>query len=476
MRVLQVCAEIFPLLKTGGLADVAGALPPALMAQGADVRVLLPGFEAILRGLEDAVEVAPLGEEGARLMFGRLPSIGVQAYVIDAPSLYVRPGGPYADGAQRPYPDNHRRFSLLGKVAARLAAGLDAFWCAELVHAHDWHAGLAPAWLHALRVPVPSVYTVHNLAYQGGFSRLEFDELGLPAHFFDVNGVEFHGGLNFMKAGLYYADRLTTVSPTYARKIQTPEQGMGLDGLLRTRSAALSGILNGVDPAVWSPGVDRQIAFPYESRRMAPKARNKAVLQQEMGLDVHPDALLFVVVSRLTEQKGLHLVLQALPALLERGGQLMVLGSGDAGMEAAFVEQARQHPDAVAVRIGYDEALAHRVVAGGDVILVPSLFEPCGLTQLYGLAYGTLPLVRRVGGLADTVTDCSLEALHDGEATGFVFDDFSAVGLSAAIRRAYALHARKREWLVVQRRGMARRHDWSVAAAGYMALYRSLKP
>jgi len=475
MRVLQVCAEIFPLLKTGGLADVAGALPAALSAAGADARVLLPGFAPILAGLQNPALVAELPARGevpaARLLHGELPACGTRGYVIDAPGLYLREGGPYADARQQPFGDNHLRFARLGWAAAELAAGIDPLWRAELVHAHDWHAGLAPACIKALSAPAATVYTVHNLAYQGSFDAGQFSQLGLPAAFFQPEGLEFYGQINFMKAGLYFADRLSTVSPTYAREIQGPEQGMGLDGLLRARAGVLHGILNGVDAAVWHPSQDALIEAPYDAKKLAGKARCKAALQTRLGLAEDATAPLFVVVSRLAEQKGLPLVLQALPGLVARGGQFALLGSGDPGMEAAFKALAQAHPQAVAVRIGYDEPFAHQLVAGGDVIMVPSRFEPCGLTQLYGLAYGTLPLVRRVGGQADTVVDSSLETMDAGDATGFVFDDFTDAGLDAALRRAFALFRRKADWKAVQRQAMAQRHDWAVAAQAYLGVY-----
>jgi starch synthase len=293
---------------------------------------------------------------------------------------------------------------------------------------------------------------------------------------FGIDGVEFHGNVSFMKAGLQFADRITTVSPTYAREILTPEQGWGLDGVLRARSRVLSGILNGVDYAVWSPQADVLLGQPYDHDRLGGKSVAKAQLQQRLGLDAAPDALVFGVVSRLTEQKGLHLVPPVLDEIVARGGQLAVLGAGDAGIEQALRAAAARHPGRVAMYVGYDESLAHTVVAGSDVIVVPSLYEPCGLTQLYGLRYGTLPLVRGVGGLADTVTDCTLENLHDGSATGFVFHEFSASGLQAAVRRAFALCARPADWAAVQQRAMQQRFDWHVAAEAYSALYRELRP
>ena len=406
MRVLHVCTEIYPLLKTGGLADVAGALPAALVRAGCDARVLVPGFPALRAGILDQQLVAELGPAfGApaiRLYCGVLPDSGVIAYVIDAPELYDRPGNPYADANNEAYADNHRRFALLGWMAARLADGLDSFWRAQVIHGHDWHAGLAPAYLLAFEKTAGhklagSVFTVHNLAYQGNFPRHAFGDLALPAHFFDVNGIEFHGQCSFLKAGLFYADKLTTVSPTYAREIQRSEQGCGLDGLLHDRVRDLSGILNGVDDAVWNPALDALLAAPFSAGAMAGKRKCKAALQQEAGLAIEADALLFCVVSRLSEQKGLHLLLAAVPQIVQRGGQIMLLGSGDAVLENAFRAAAAAQPHAVAVKIGYDEQLAHRIIAASDVILVPSRFEPCGLTQLYGLKYGTLPLVRKVG-------------------------------------------------------------------------------
>lgn len=482
MRALQVCAEIFPLLKTGGLADVAGALPAALAGRGVDARVLLPGFEPIMNGLQDAAVVAELpphfGISGARLLYGHFPACSTHGYVVDAPAFYRRPGGPYADARHQPYADNHLRFALLGWTAAELARGIDSYWRPQVVHAHDWHAALASAYLRALerslgRKVAGSVFTVHNLAYQGVFAPQHFPELGLPEDFFQVHGLEFHGQISYMKGGLYFSDRIATVSPTYAREIQGPEQGCGLDGLLRDRAATLSGILNGVDELVWNPATDALIRSRFDARRLPGKARCKVALQEKLGLDAGGGAPLFCVVSRLTEQKGLHLVLEALPGLLDLGAQFALLGSGDAGMEAAFRRFAEAHPKLVAVQVGYDETFAHELIAGSDVIMVPSRYEPCGLTQLYGLKYGTLPLVRRVGGLADTVQDTRLETV-DENATGFVFDEFSAAALLVAARRALALYRRRSDWQQVQRRAMQQQFNWQTAAVRYEDLYRQV--
>ncbi|WP_179404285.1 glycogen synthase GlgA [Burkholderia guangdongensis] len=484
MRVLHVCSEVYPLLKTGGLADVAGALPVALAALGCDARLLVPGFPAFRDGIADRTLVAELparfgAAAGIKLYHGVLPGTDVAIYMIDAPDLYHRPGDPYADASKHPYADNHRRFALLGWVAAQLAQGLDTFWRPDVVHSHDWHAALAPAYLRAAELATgqrgaASVITVHNLAYQGVFPAYSFGELDLPPSFFDVNGAEFYGQVSFLKAGLYYANKITTVSPTYANEIQSDEQGCGLNGLLRDRAHDLLGILNGVDDAIWNPATDPRIAARFTPSSVAGKAKCKTALQQETGLAVQNSAPLFGVVSRLTEQKGLHLMLAALPDLLHRGGQFVLLGSGDADMERAFRAAAAAHPEQVAVVIGYDEDLSHRIIAGSDVIGVPSRFEPCGLTQLYGLKYGTLPLVRRVGGLADTVVDSALENLADDIATGFVFDRFDDDSLRAALRRAFALFARKSDWKQVQKQAMKQQFGWDRAAAQFMSVYQQI--
>ncbi|WP_322095464.1 glycogen synthase GlgA [Paraburkholderia bannensis] len=483
IRALHVASELYPLLKTGGLADVTAALPAALIELGADARVLLPGFAGVAAGLADLRPIARLersfGASEATLELGRLPGNDLPVYMIRADAFYARPGSPYLDEEHVPYGDNAQRFALLGWAAAQLAQHLDPAWAPHIVHAHDWHAGLALAYLSAAsrergRAVARGVFTIHNLAYQGIFPAQQFGELGLPADFFDMHGIEFYGQLSFLKAGLYYADKITTVSPTYAREIQTVAQGGGLEALLKGRAHDLVGILNGVDYNVWSPANDEAIAARYSVTRMSGKLRCKAALQQRFNLMQKHDAPVFGVVSRLTEQKGLDLLLAALPEIVARGGQLVVLGTGDASLEAGFARAARQHPDAVAVELGFDETLAHEIVAGSDVIMVPSRFEPCGLTQLYALAYGALPLVHRVGGLADTVTDASLENLADGTATGLVFERFEPDALTAAIRRAFALYARSRDWRETRARGMREDFGWAASAQRYLALYREL--
>ena len=482
MKILQVAAEIFPLVKTGGLADVVGALPQALMAEGADVRLVLPGLPAILAGLEQSAVVCELGAAfgAARVTLRRgvLTASGVPAYVVDAPYLYKRAGNPYQapDGSE--WADNAQRFALLGWVAAHIAAGeLEPDWQADVLHAHDWHAGMACAYVAAHPASTAAtVFTVHNLAYQGLFDPGDFPLLGLPSRFMMPASLEFHGQLSFMKAGLKYAHRVTTVSPTYAAEIATPEFGCGLDGVIRARGCDVSGTLNGVDGTVWNPATDPAIAANYSASDLAGKRQCKAALQKALGLRVEPGTPLFGVVSRLTSQKGLDLVLAALPALLAQGAQLAVQGSGDLPLEAAFSAAAAAHPGMVAVRLGYDEAFAHAMVAGSDAMLVPSRFEPCGLTQMYALRYGTVPVVRHVGGLVDTVVDAGDASSPNPLATGFMFGPALPAALAVALERTVAAYRQPEVWLQLQRRGMAQNFSWAAAAQQYLALYRSIRP
>lgn len=480
MRVLQVAAEIFPLVKTGGLADVVGALPQALIECGADARLLLPGLPAIADAVmhqKTVCELGPLfGAARIRLRLGQLPYSHVPVYVIDCPYLYRRDGSPYqaADGSE--WGDNLQRFALLGWVAAHLAAGeLDLDWVPQLMHAHDWHAGAACAYMSAHPpTRAASVFTIHNLAFQGLFPQADFGLLGLPARMLVSHGLEFHGQVSFMKAGLKYAQRVTTVSPAYAAEIATPEFGHGLDGVIRGRAGDVAGILNGVDGKVWNPQTDTSLVARYSAQASDGKALCKQALQAELGLGAQSTSPLFGVVSRLTAQKGLDLMLAALPSLVRRGGQLALQGSGEPALEAAFAQAAKAHPGRVAVRIGYDEAFAHRLIAGADAIVVPSRFEPCGLTQLYGLRYGSLPVVRRVGGLGDTVIDADAAELGADRATGFVFDAASSVALDQALQRAIDMFKQPRLWRQLMQRAMAQDNSWQGAARKYLALYREM--
>lgn len=480
MRVLHVAAEVFPLVKTGGLADVVAALPVAQAQQGADVRLLLPGYPAVIESVQRARTVVDIGAcFGAlrvRLLLARMPQTQLPVYVVDAPYLYRRGGGPYQDSQGDEWPDNLQRFALLGWVAAHLAADdADSAWVPDIVHAHDWHAALACTYMaeHGA-TRAGSVFTVHNLAFQGLFPMHDWPLLGLGSRLMSPSGLEYHGQLSFMKAGLKFAKRITTVSPTYAQEITTHEYGCGLEGVIRSRGTDLSGILNGIDDAVWNPATDPAVAQRYDSRQLTGKQACRRALQLELGLDLDDAALLITIVSRLTAQKGVDLLLSALPSLLAQGVQLAVQGTGEPALEAAFQMAARAHPRQVHVHVGYDEARAHRLLAGADMIAVPSRFEPCGLTQLYGLRYGTLPLVRRSGGLADTVADATDAALAESRATGFVFEAATPQALERAVSHALAVKATPARWQTMMLTAMSQKFTWDMPAKSYLSLYNQL--
>ena len=426
MKVLFVSSECFPLVKTGGLADVAGALPLALSDIDVDAPVLLPAYLGLLDKVQHPVvlaEVTNLFGGPARIVGAE--SGGLRLLLIDAPHLYARPGGPYLDPAGNDWPDNHLRFAALSWVAAGIATGTLALadgWRPDVVHLHDWQAALTAAYLHFHKGPTPpSLLTVHNLAFQGVFPTEVLKPLKLPVAAGRLDGMEYWGKVSFLKAAVKWANHVSTVSPTYAREITTEKEGMGFDGLLRERGDQVTGIANGIDTTVWNPATDPHLVARYGPNRLHLKATNKADVQAAFRLDRDPESLLFCVVSRLTEQKGLDLLADAVGHLVHRGAQLAVLGTGDRALELAFHRAAELNPGRVGVHIGYDEGLAHRLQAGADAILMPSRFEPCGLSQLCGLRYGTLPVVARVGGLADTVIDANEAALADGVATGFQF-------------------------------------------------------
>ena len=475
MRVLSVASEAFPLIKTGGLADVVGALPAALAAQGVELTTLLPGYPKIA----GAVRGKPLhkwrdlmGVE-ARLLAGDIA--GYPLLVLDAPELFAREGGLYVAPDGRDWPDNWRRFAALARAAADLAAGVVKGQAFDLVHAHDWQAAMTPAYLRYAHgaVPVRSVVTIHNIAFQGRFDRDVFAGLGLPQAAFAIDGVEYYGGVGFLKAGLETADAITTVSPTYAHEILSDAFGMGLEGLIAARRARLSGIVNGIDPAVWSPAVDFALPARYSVRSLGKRAVNKRAIEATYGLDAG-EGPLFTVISRLTWQKGMDVLADCLDDLVAAGGRLAVLGSGDTAIEHAFLSAAQRYPGRVAVRVGYDEPMSHLLQGGADAILIPSRFEPCGLTQLYGLAYGCVPVVARTGGLNDTVIDANEAALAAGVATGIQFAGVTREGLRHALARTMALWARPDAWAAMQKQGMKADFSWAGSGRRYAELYRSL--
>jgi starch synthase len=480
LRVLEVAAEVFPWVKTGGLGDVVAALPPALARADADVRLLLPGYPPLRDALGKTRVVARLGSAfGAatvEIHRGRLPGMDLPVYLVDAPYLYDRPGNPYLTQARADWPDNPRRFGLLGWVAAHLGCGdVERDWRADVLHAHDWHAGLACAYLGLHPGPRPAtVFTVHNLAFVGEFDPVQLPDLLLPRSIFAPEGLEFHGRGSFMKAGLYYADQLSTVSPTYAREIQTSAFGCGFEGLLLRRAPVLAGILNGVDNTVWNPATDPHIEAHYDAANLSGKARIKEALQRSLGLHVDAGRLLVGVVTRLAYQKGVDLLVQAMRTLAAEGVQLALLGSGDPPLERQLAQLAADMPESVSISFGYDDAASHRIIAGADVVAVPSRYEPCGLTQLYGLRYGSLPVVHAVGGLADTVVDANEANLNADRATGFSFVNATETALHATLHRAQRLFADRTRWQQVMRRAMAQDFSWDEAAARYLDLFRQV--
>ena len=474
MKILSVTSEIYPLVKTGGLADVAGALPPALARLGVETRTLVPGYPAVANALKNAATVhtydALLGVE-ARLVAAS--SGPLDLLVLDAPALYDRPGGPYNAPGGADHPDNWRRFAALCRAASDIAGGLVGGFKPDLVHAHDWQAALTPAYLRFRGIFRPSIVTVHNLAFQGHFPAEVFGALELPAAAFSLDGVEYYGGVGFLKAGLQTASAITTVSPTYAAEIATPAFGMGLDGLIATRADVLHGIVNGIDTEIWNPATDPHLAARYAARNIKQRGANRRAVEERFGLDVD-DAPLFINVGRLTWQKGMDLLAAVGDDLVAAGAKLAVLGSGESTLEAQFLTLAGRHKGRIAAVIGYDEPLAHMMQGGGDAIVVPSRFEPCGLTQLCGLRYGCIPVVARTGGLADTVIDANAAAYAAGVATGFQFAPDNRSALIGAIRRATA-HCRNRESrLAMQRQGMKTDVSWDRSAAVYADLYAAL--
>jgi starch synthase len=476
LRVLSVASEAVPLIKTGGLADVAGALPAAVAGHGVAMTTLLPGYRAVMASLGRTRAVhswSSLLGEPARLVAGSIG--GHPLLVLDAPALFARDGGPYGDATGRDWADNGLRFAAFARAAADVACGVVRGHKFDLVHAHDWQAGLVPAFLRFAPAapPPPSVMTIHNMAFQGHFPRTLFDRLGLPDAAWAINGVEYHGGIGFLKAGLEAAWAITTVSPTYAQEIRRAEFGMGLEGLIRARQGQVHGIVNGIDTTEWSPASDPHLPANYTARTLARRMTNRAAIEAEFGLEPGPGPL-FVVISRLTWQKGMDVLLAGLDHLVASGARLALLGSGDKALEAGFAAAAARHPGRIGVRIGYDEACSHRLQGGGDAILVPSRFEPCGLTQLYGLAYGCVPVVARTGGLADTVIDANLAALATGAATGVHMAAVTGEALAEAIERTVALHRDPATWQAIQRAGMKCDFSWGRSGKAYADLYASL--
>ncbi len=484
MKVLFAISEVYPLIKTGGLADVGYSLPHAMHQNGVDVRLVLPAYRAVLAQLSTIRILGWLALQGedrvhqVRIIEVHPDGFAFPVWLVDCPELYDRPGNPYASDDDQDWPDNAERFAVLAHAVVAMAQDvLGIGWRPDVVHANDWQTGLVPALLADIPKHPKLVFTIHNLSYGGNFSLTAFQRLGLPHRWWTVEGVEFYGGFSMLKAGIIYADEVTTVSPTYAREICTAEFGCGLEGVLQASRHKLHGILNGIDETVWDPQTDPYLSAHYSAERRHPgKVLNKQALLHHFNMD-HSEGVLHVpllgLVGRLVAQKGIDLVLSVLPHCLEQlNARFVVVGSGQAEYEDELLELARRYPQRLGVFIGYDEQLAHLLEAGLDIFLMPSRFEPCGLNQMYSLRYGTPPVVYRTGGLADTVFDATDGNVSDGIANGFVFDELTPQGMITAIERAVVLYTQPRKWQALQRTGMKQCLGWRHSAMTYLALYR----
>lgn len=475
-KILFVTSEAHPLIKTGGLADVSGSLPKALKELGQDIRLIMPNYQSLNR-TEDIHYRCTLrvNNHDVNILETRLPGTQVIVWLVDHHEFFGFPGNPYHDGYGNAWTNNADRFALLCRIAVEVAmnrAYLD--WKPDIVHCNDWQSGLVPALLSLEHSRPALAFTIHNMAYQGVFPSSIYYSLNLPGQLWNPNGLEFYGNLSFLKAGLTYSDRITTVSPTYAKEIQTAEFGCGLEGLLSFRKEFLSGILNGIDMDQWNPETDLNIHQTFNSATLDKKALNKADLQSRVGLPVTDKVPVIGLISRLVEQKGIDLVLDCLPEIVNMPLQLVLLGSGSRSFEQRLYNFAEAYPDKIAITIGYDEVLSHMIEAGSDIFLMPSRFEPCGLNQMYSQRYGTLPIVRKTGGLADTVLDAVPETLNNRTATGIVFNDAYAGTLMEAIKRSMLLYNDKRNWRQLQLNCMKKDYSWKSSAKQYINLYHHL--
>jgi starch synthase len=475
MKVLSVSSEVFPLIKTGGLADVAGALPIALKQFGVDMKTLMPGYPAVMRVIRDPVvrlQFDDLLGESATVL--EVQHEGLDILVLDAPAFYDRPGGPYLDPTGKDYPDNWRRFAALSLAGAEIAAGLMPGWRPDIVHAHDWQAAMTPVYMRYYPTPeLPSVLTIHNIAFQGQFGADILPGLRLPPHAFSTESIEYYGHIGFLKGGLKTSHVITTVSPSYAEEILTNEFGMGLEGVIASRLDSLHGIVNGIDTQIWNPATDPVVHTHYGAATLKSRAENRASIAEFFGL--HDDsAPIFCIISRLTWQKGMDVIAATADEIVAMGGKLAILGSGEAALEGALLAAASRHPGRIGISIGYNEPMSHLMQAGCDAIIIPSRFEPCGLTQLYALRYGCVPIVARTGGLNDTVIDANHAALAAKVATGIQFSPVTTDGMLQAIRRALHLYADQKVWTQLQKQGMKSDVSWEKSAERYAALYSSL--
>jgi len=475
-KILFVTSEAHPLIKTGGLADISGSLPNALAGLGVDVRLIMPNYQAIKTTEEIYYKsTVRVNNTDANILETYLPDTQVPVWLVDCPVFFGFPGNPYVDEKGNAWPDSAERFALFCRVAVEVAMNrgyLD--WTPDIVHCNDWQSALVPALLSLEASRPATVFTIHNMAYQGLFPKASVDLLNLPRQLWSPAGIEFNGMLSFIKGGLAYADRITTVSPTYAEEIQTAAYGYGLEGLLSYRKEVLTGIINGIDANQWNPETDTAISERYTILTLPKKQLNKTALQIKHALPVDDTLPVFVLISRLVEQKGIDMILDCLPEMLTLPLQFILLGKGESRFEEQLTTIAGMNPDKIAITLGYDEALAHQLEAGADIFLMPSRFEPCGLNQLYSQRYGTVPIVRKTGGLADTVIDVLPETLNNKTATGFVFNQAASGSLMEAIKRALIVYSQPKTWKQLQINGMQKDYSWNSSAKEYMALYEQL--
>jgi len=475
-KVLYASSEVHPLIKTGGLADVSGSLPKALRKLEQDVRIIIPNYSAILTELERRyLCTLRINNYDVNILETQLPDSDVKVWMVDHQDYFGLPGNPYQDQQGYPWPNNAERFALFCRIAVEIAmnrAHLD--WHADIVHCNDWQTGLIPALLSLEQHRPATIFTIHNMAYQGLFPATEFRALDLPEPLWCPTGLEFYGMLSFIKGGLAYADRVTTVSPTYALEIQTPDFGCGLEGLLSHRNGDLTGIINGIDLEYWNPESDQFLAQNYNSSSMWDKRQNKTSLQQQLELPVNENIPVFGLISRLVEQKGIDMILDCLPDIITMPVQFVLLGNGDKNFEQRLLNFSRLYPEKIAITIGYNEQLAHLIEAGADVFLMPSRFEPCGLNQMYSQRYGTIPIVRRTGGLADTVVDSLPQSLSDNTASGIVFNTANSGSLLEAIKRTLILYNDTKSWEKMQHNAMAKDFSWENSAKQYLQLYKNI--
>lgn len=475
-KILFVTSEAHPLIKTGGLADVCGSLPRALAELSQDVRLIIP-FYHDLKTFNDVHKICSLriSNRDVNLLETRMPGSQLLVWLVDCPEFFNIPGNPYTDAEGKDWPNNAERFALFCRFVVEVAmnrAYLD--WKPDIVHCNDWQSGLVPALLSLEENSPNTLFTIHNMAYQGLFPASTAKSLSIPGQLWHPEGLEFHSMLSFIKGGLVYADRITTVSPSYALEIQTPSYGYGLEGLLHHRKEYLGGIINGIDTHDWNPETDPHLISNYNAQSLYNKQSNKAELQRRLHLPVNDGVPLFALIGRLIEQKGIDLLIDCLPEMTAKTLQFVLLGTGDKALEERLQNLANLYPDKISVTLGYDEALAHLIEAGADIFLMPSRFEPCGLNQMYSQRYGTIPIVRKTGGLADTVVDASHETIANNTATGIVFNQPSSGALLEAIKRSLLLYNNHDVWKQMQITGMHKDFSWKRSAEEYLELYHNI--